>query len=252
MILMSLISSIAGAIVVTVLISVYRNFLKREFFVWFKRRIPPIFQQEYELVKDFVNIEVGKIIKRSYPSGDARHYEEDPCERIDKIIKRYNRKADRLWSSIKCSDRYRSAYFYALAAYTNVKLEEELSKKEGLRDYCSPTKRFGEAGRFYHFAGHTFRALEEYELAGKCYKWSGDLFKKAAAYQNFGFLINARRAYRRAKKVFFYVGDDDIADKIDNLEREVMTKIKDNPEIANEHFEWLGFSPGAFRKEPEI
>lgn len=39
-------------------------------------------------------------------------------------------------------------------------------------------------------------------------------------------------------------------DRIENLEREVMAKINDNPEIAKQHFEGLKLTPGTFRKKP--
>jgi hypothetical protein len=112
---------------------------------------PATFKREYEIMKKFIDdIDVTFSAQGTdYSTGSP----------LDEKIRDHIKKADQLWSSEKHSDRYRSAYSYALAAYANVRIQ-----------------RRSDAGRLYHFAGHGFRELGEYELAGICYKWSGDLW----------------------------------------------------------------------------
>lgn len=171
---------------------------------------PATFVREYEVMKKFIDD-----VDIAFSAEGTDYSTSSP---LDGKIGDHVKKADQLWSSEKRPDRYRSTYSYALAAYANVRI-----------------RRWSNAGRLYHFAGHGFRELGEYELAGICYKWSGDLYRKDSKY------LHARRAYRRAQEVFSHVGDEDIARKIQDLEEEVSEAIAEVP---------LGWwdQPGILRK----
>ncbi len=171
---------------------------------------PATFAREYEQMKRFIDD-----VDVTFSAEGTDYSTSSP---LDEKIRDHVEKADQLWSSGKRSDRYRSAYSYALAAYANVRI-----------------RRWSDAGRLYHFAAHEFRELGEYELAGICYKWAGDLYQKNSKY------IHARRAYRRARKAFSRVGDEDIIKKIQDLEDKVSRFIAEAP------LEWWD-QPGILRK----
>lgn len=171
---------------------------------------PETAKKEYDKRKgDLDEIEV------TVPADGTEYYRES---QLEKRIMNYRKQADRLWGKKALIDRYRSAYFYALAAYA-----------------CYKAKNLSGAGLYYHFAGHGFWRLGEYNLAGMCYKWSGDLYVADSKY------LNARRAYRRAMQVFSDSGFYDIREKIKPLEKKVNDEI-DAPEMG-----WWD-EPGAFRK----
>lgn len=175
---------------------------------------PATFEEEYDRKKRLID-EIGVPV-----SAEDANYSNSQA--LSKLVDRHKEIADSLWSSGEVSNGYRSAYSYTLAAYA-----------------CKRAEKCSDAGRFYHFAGHRFRELGEYELAGMCYKWAGDLYKRDSSKEP-----NALRAYRRAGRAFSHVGDQYIVDEIRKLETEIAEKIR--PTVGE-----LGWwnEPGAFRKQ---
>jgi tetratricopeptide (TPR) repeat protein len=81
---------------------------------------------------------------------------------------------------------------------------------------------YSQAGKMFHFSGHSYRNLEEYRRSGIAYNESGRCYVTAARLQERlnkpqeqirKIVSDAVRSYRRAKGVWSDVGDYDMAGK---------------------------------------
>jgi len=162
-----------------------------------KQKTPKTFRDNYD--ENIKKIE-EKYSNKGRPVDETEEVFQEDISKFIKLISKHKSKADRCWSKKSRSKNYTCAYEYATAGYL-----------------CDLIRNCKLAGALYHFAGHQFRHIEEYELSGKFYTWSAEAFKETGK----ELYNNAIRSYRRAQKAFEYVGDDEIAQKIKILEENI-------------------------------
>lgn len=162
-----------------------------------KPKTPKTFRDNYDDEIDKID---KKYSERGTPVDKTEVVFQEDISKFIKLISRNKSKADRCWSKKSRSKSYICAYKYATAGYL-----------------CDLVRNCKLAGALYHFAGHQFRHIEEYELSGKFYTWSAEAFKETGK----ELYNNAVRSYRRAQKAFEYVGDEEIAQKIKILEEHI-------------------------------
>jgi len=179
-----------------------------------KSKTPKTFRDDYDEQISEIDKKLGKI---GTPVDDDDPIHEDFKSEFEKLISKNRAKADRCWSKKSRSKSYTCAYKYGIVGYVYDK-----------------TQNLQQAGFLYHFAGHQFRHIEEYELSGKFYTWSAEVFKEAGKEH----YKRAKRSYRRAQKAFESVGDNDIGQKIKFLEDSV---DKDQATLEGEGLELISW-----------
>ena len=121
--------------------------------------------------------------------------------KLERTGDEYKEWADVYWLKSDLPTMYRCGWYYALAAYAY--------------EHAGPSG-YEQAGWCYHFAGHRFRYLEEYEPAAKLYTKSAECFEKSKSGDSY---MRARRAYRRSKMMWREVGEIEEYNEVEQKER---------------------------------
>ena len=204
---------IVGILSVLVLVWLFKKRRGEKLFGVRRSATPETAKDEYYLIKK--EIDDTEILI----NADGSNHKRKP--KLEDRIKSHKKQGDYLWGSNRLIDRYRSAYFYALAAYS-----------------CYKEGKYGDAGLYYHFAAHGFWRLGEYNKSTMCYKWSGDSYVEASMYPN------ARRAYLRAIQVSHDAGYHDIEKDLVKLEQGISEFVKVSKSgLWNEKGEFRDFIP---------
>lgn len=157
---------------------------------------PETFRQEYDNKKKQIDDLIKSFTTSLVPLDDTAK-----ATKLESTGDEYKEWADIYWSKSDLPTMYRCGWYYALAAYAY--------ENAGPRGY-EP------AGWCYHFAGHRFRYLEEYEQAAKLYKSSAECFEKIKSRDSY---MRARRAYRRSEMMWKEVGEIEEANKVEESEK---------------------------------